>query len=588
MPSRKVFLREYNFPLRPAEDFTFYGNPASYAPNHPQEWGHERDGFNFLEDITRKFSAGNVNTTGHPPPDQAYLSFKTATSPDKKLLAISSGFPYECVLIYDIGTKELRQILDGCGTLAFRPPTEKSKDEDEAATKDVEQRPAYTLISDIPTGEARKHSESRLTLWELDRNGRLLVEEEPIDPRAIATKAIEAIIPELESEHEWSRDFVTASNLQADFITALNKASADHRRRHNAVIQNAVLSGFLTAPFSSDGKLLLYVSHNDTTQQRMRDPDFLPCVVVFDVDAGREVHRFRGHTDSVMWVGFSPDDQHVASVSWDGTLRMYSIKTGLLEWSAGDSGRQSWVGAFSPDSRYIVWSSNCGREIRVHEVTDGRVLSTFPGTINHWCRCFAWHPNNQQLALCAEKRVYIWRPFDGHDGILAQHWVMDDNERAFRMSSIGNVGWMDDGRLLHLTTSEGTTLVYDTLTNAKEIFKRPAGAVPAFMRPSFYELPKGQDNQSGYLSADGDGKVRYWNKNSAPLLDAQHTQGLPVAQSWWEKRVESPKRQSPKPEEHANITSKIAKQDNEAKEAATSGNGEREAWAEHGAAIWTE
>lgn len=54
--SRKDFLRSYDFPLHPAQDFCAEGVCVSYAPGHPRAWGGEEDGFDFLKDIKAHFS----------------------------------------------------------------------------------------------------------------------------------------------------------------------------------------------------------------------------------------------------------------------------------------------------------------------------------------------------------------------------------------------------------------------------------------------------------------------------------------------------------------------------------------------------
>ncbi|KAL5373252.1 hypothetical protein DPSP01_012883 [Paraphaeosphaeria sporulosa] len=584
--TQKDFLHSYEFPLRPVQDFTLNGTPASHAPEHPQEWGQEKDGFDYWKDFEQHFGRKSSQRFG----ETVHRSIDTALSPDNKLLAISSASPAG-ILIYDVVTKELRQTLEGCGTLGFWPRAAKHNVEvgGRAATDVVGGNPAYILISNFSTGEPRPQPYAGLIVWELDSNGRLFVEEESINPPAIATKAIEAIMPELESEHEWTRAFVNASALHADFVKALEKTSADHRRRNNTVIQNAQIPSFVQNPFSYDGKLVLYVTNNQTTQHGMRDPDNLPHVVVYNVDAGREVHRFRGHTDMVAWAGFSPDGRYVASVSWDGTLRMYSIETGELEWATADAVGQSWSGAFSPDSTHIVWSSRSGREIKVHQVSNGRVVSTFPETVNHWCRHFSWHPTNQQIVLCADKTVYVWQPFDGPGGLVVQHMVIDGGDCFPRMASIQNVFWIDDGRLLTIRISDRTTLVYDTRTNAKEVFKRPRGVDAADVRSGFYELPKEEGGKSSYLSVDGDGKVRYWDRCVAPTPDVQSEGESPVEALILENRSKQPK-EAPKNGKFGAVMRKISEQIRDTKDGqdqATTSDEEREAWVQKGTGIWT-
>jgi hypothetical protein len=40
------------------------GIAASHAPNHPQEWGLEKDGFDFWEDIEQNFSSKSTKRNG--------------------------------------------------------------------------------------------------------------------------------------------------------------------------------------------------------------------------------------------------------------------------------------------------------------------------------------------------------------------------------------------------------------------------------------------------------------------------------------------------------------------------------------------
>jgi len=328
--TRKDLLKDYSFPTTPARDFERNGIPAAFASGHPwpENWFGSHEAYDYDQ-----FEKQH---------DQSlHRSFHSAFSSDQKLLAISSN--RERIVIYDVATRELRAVLEGSDRIAFRPV----------------QSPAlgngYTLISSISDLEARAAaSNNRLILWDLDQHGRLLDEEEPINTAEFASLAINSILPKLISDHEWSKDFAQASSLHADFEKALSRATADHRRRHYTILSNAQIGNFSSSAFSNDGRFLLYHCENGSTQHGMRDADKLPHVVVYDVDAGKEVHRLYGHTDAIMWSGMSPDYQLIASVSWDGTMRMYSADTGDLQWVTEDSGSQSWAGAFTPDSKHII------------------------------------------------------------------------------------------------------------------------------------------------------------------------------------------------------------------------------------------
>ncbi|MCS6861987.1 MAG: hypothetical protein NZT92_16900, partial [Abditibacteriales bacterium] len=49
-------------------------------------------------------------------------------------------------------------------------------------------------------------------------------------------------------------------------------------------------------------------------------------IVLWDLATGRAVRRMEGHTGGVSSVAFSPDGQHLASGSWDGTIRIWRVE----------------------------------------------------------------------------------------------------------------------------------------------------------------------------------------------------------------------------------------------------------------------
>ncbi|KAF1926111.1 WD40 repeat-like protein [Didymella exigua CBS 183.55] len=308
--------------------------------------------------------------------------------------------------------------------------------------------PAYAIGCSITGQGSRSGINNQLVFWESDEQGRLLDQEEPIDASAFATQTIDAILPDLANRH------------------------------------------------------------NDSTQSGMLAPEGLLCVVV-DVINAKEIHRLFGHTDAIVWSAISPNNAHIASVAWGGTLRMYSVVTGKLEWTTSGGG-QAWTGAFSADSRHIVWSTVNGHTVIVHDVLDGRSRFTFPKTFRDWCRNVAWHPDGKQIALCAGKHGYVWCPFDGEQGQIMQHYQMEDDKNWRSTASVEDIDWSHNGRSLHLYFYEGTNLVYDTQNNTKELFMRPRGVDSAWTDSGFYGYIKVTGFQDGYISVDGDDKVRNW------------------------------------------------------------------------------
>ena len=77
----------------------------------------------------------------------------------------------------------------------------------------------------------------------------------------------------------------------------------------------------------------------------------------FDVVSGALKAEFKGHTDVVRSVAFSPDGTQLATGSGDDTARLWDVVSGALK--AEFKGHTDWVlsVAFSPDGTQLATSS---------------------------------------------------------------------------------------------------------------------------------------------------------------------------------------------------------------------------------------
>lgn len=581
MPTRQQFLASFKFDPEAKQDFVdIAGKPAQWVTGNPKQWGDENDSFQIGDSITK---SGND-----------YNGLESALSPDQKLIAVSTGLVKTGV--YDVATHELRAELEGMVT-CWKPATLNGDgvDNDEALVG----RPAYTLLTSVSNEFSHRHFRGdTLVFWDLDKNGTVLDAEEDIDAASFATKAIESILPELETKHEWTREFVDSSILHSQFTRVLTEIGAVHRRRHNTTIHDARITGFNSNPFTADGKKIVCLTHDETLKLSTTDGiSTREKIVVYDIEANKSLFSYTGFAENVMWTGFSPNDQYLAVVAWDGKLRMYSAVTGAHVYSIGDTDRQAWSASFSPDSRFIVWSSQCGQVVQVHSVADRTLLSTFPSDsvkLRDWCRDLSWHPSGEKILLSVDQRVFIWKPFDSpptakDDGsgtgtgvvsgtILQTYEVRGDKSRFFDITS---AQYLDEGRKVAICSSEGTTFVWDERTNTKALFGRPDGLEVRWAQRNLHYVGKGGENgEDVFVSADGDAKIRYWNVGFGALEDAT-------------KEVEEAE-QRPEEEGLTEVvqerTAGVEKANvgvNSREPSATVNEGARDIWAERGAELWT-
>jgi WD40 repeat protein len=76
-----------------------------------------------------------------------------------------------------------------------------------------------------------------------------------------------------------------------------------------------------------------------------------------DVESGKEIRRFQGHTATVESMGFSHDGRRAVSGSNDATSRVWDVDTGQELYRFEGHPAIVWVVAFTPGGNRVVSGS---------------------------------------------------------------------------------------------------------------------------------------------------------------------------------------------------------------------------------------
>ena len=486
MDSEK-FMADYELQLD--KEFTRDGEAATWAAR--KESSHRFFG---SEDAVLNLKEDDPDRSNGP-------DAQGALSPDGTYLAISTN---AVVRIYHVQSRDMRAELIGhqgnVAQLHFGPIEPESASV-VAMNKSIhEGKEKYHLVSG---GAHASGGDDEIFVWSLDEYGRQLGRTMPFAIQDMADRAIVAVSDDLETHHGLDSSEINA--LRTGFANALRVADTKNRAR-KVTNWNGQLPSFGTYPISPDGKSLLYTAHGRTTQHGMRPPEKLPQIVVIDMATQNEKSRIKGHTDAIMWAGWSPDGNTIATASWDGYYKIFDSRTGECRHTIGPTNAQNWAGAFSPDGKSVLFSGG-NIKVALYDVETGAEVAELQSEglkLEHWIRYFAWSPAGDCIAFCNGRDIVLWHPFEKKvETVLS---LRADKSMLTRYNDFVTVRWGRGGRRLLLRDRDLTTFVWDREENVKWRFQRPKGvAMDVYTEDIFYV-----EESDTVLSLDGDWKVRYW------------------------------------------------------------------------------
>lgn len=428
-------------------------------------------------------------------------SAQATLSPDGRFLAVATN---AVIRIYHVQSQELRAELighrDHVSQLHFAPRTANTSptpDNRVANDKHV----AYQLLSAVRDG---RDEEDQTIAWALDAGGRQIQRTMPFAVQDMADRSVAAISADLTTNHNLSTDDMDA--IRSDFAKRLQVADVKNRTR-GLPVWHGRFPSFGTEPFSRDGESFLYTVHGDTTQHGMRPADKLPQIVVVELASRTERCRLKGHTDAIMWAGWSADGKTIATASWDSYYRIWDARTGECKHTIGPTGAQNWAGAFSPDGKYVLLSGGRDVKVAIYNVETGEEFAELKRDglkLQHWIRYFDWNPAGDCIAISNGLDILLWHLSEGKvDTILS---VAKDDTMLKKYNSFSDIKWAQGGKKLLLKDVSYTTFVWDREENVKWRFERPSGMpFEMWAKDVFYV-----EEMDTLLSLDGDRKVRYW------------------------------------------------------------------------------
>lgn len=244
------------------------------------------------------------------------------------------------------------------------------------------------------------------------------------------------------------------------------------------------------AQFSHDGKLLAAEGADHS-------------IALWDLNADRELHHLKGHTNQITELRFSGDGKTLASTSTDHTARLWEVGTGnLLATLIGHTGAVYSI-AFSPDGRKVATASY-DVTVKLWEVVTGKQLMTLehPTTKQsnssgiHWV---AFSPDGSRiLATGLFVNIAVW------DAVNGEALPALEGHRSYASP----IAFSPDGKLMATGSDDRTILLWDVGTWS--VLKRLTGHGNRIA-----ELAFSHDSKT-LVSAARDRTIKLWDVAADP------------------------------------------------------------------------
>lgn len=235
---------------------------------------------------------------------------------------------------------------------------------------------------------------------------------------------------------------------------------------------------------------------------------YLSCVCIISACAARilsmqALASLESHSDSISSIAFSPDSKHLATASFDGTVKVWNVQNSQEPITLSGHSRPINCIAYSPDGKTLAMASSVlGKrqgEVILWDMKRMREQATIKSHSSH-INAVAFSPNGKVLATA------------GNDS-LVKLWDLSTRQERMTLTghllSIYSVKFSPNGKLLASSSKDGALIIWDANTGQRQtVLQHEASVVSIAFSPDGSVIASGECRPI-VLESDR-GVIRMW------------------------------------------------------------------------------
>ncbi len=198
---------------------------------------------------------------------------------------------------------------------------------------------------------------------------------------------------------------------------------------------------------------------------------------VWDISRGFSIITYRGHWDRVQAVAWSPDGTRIASAGDDSTVQVWDAATGRQVLIYRGHSIAVTAVAWSPDGRRIASASE-DKSVQVWDTSNGGLVFGYRGHTKK-VLALAWSPDSRRIASGGEdKSVQVWSPIKDKSSFFGTLRLAPRGQFSYKghAGRVNGLIWSPNGQRIASVSSDKSMQVWDSSTGKQFIIHRNTSA----------------------------------------------------------------------------------------------------------------